>query len=628
MTRVVNVQRMGWSTLVSAGLGLGGLGLGAIAVMTPVVMASPVAAAELTEWRFDPTTHQLELKLSGTATPRYFLLAQPARIVLDLPSTQVGSVPEEQLYRDGMVRSVRVGQFQANLTRIVVELSPDAVFAEGQVELLQDGDRWLLRPLLVGDTPRVATATQAEPPSQSADITSEPAAEPVTPDSAPESLTLVEPGEELEFRRQDPGSDSAATSPDPTEVPTVADGSARESSEELPPLEPGAIELSVAQPDADRSDAVAIVDPVTLPDEDPEAIAIPNSETVESIPASIMNSTPASVIDGTVATPVPDPNVLDATVSNIPQQSAYPVPPESTATTQEAADPSMTSREDATATAIAPEPESIPVVPDEEPASIIDSHEQLDLSDEQLATLPPASIPPQGEISVQVPDLDETLAELQAAEESVAESPTPSPTPFPTPNATATTERESEFSAEFGQPIDNHEVAATIPSPENISPQPSSTIIPSGTMLRLRYPGQDPLVLTEDTEWQEVLILDAPILNANGHVLVPAGSPVIGRFETRNGNSQFVMQALALQDQNIPLAGESEALTGDRTSQSSLNNAAITVVSNLASANNNLRIVGGTTGLANPALAESQAAIIQPNQIIDVRVTEDLTAYR
>jgi hypothetical protein len=140
----------------------------AIAPLTaPLIIAqSPAQAAQLTNWRFDPATQQLEINVNGGTTPRYFLLAQPARIVLDLPNTRVGSVPEQQTYA-GAVRQIRVGQFQPGLTRIVIELSPEAVLGAEQVELQNVGnpgsDRWVLRPVLANQPEAVPPPVASRP---------------------------------------------------------------------------------------------------------------------------------------------------------------------------------------------------------------------------------------------------------------------------------------------------------------------------------------------------------------------------------------------------------------------------------------------------------------------------------
>lgn len=117
--------------------------------------AIPVQAALLAKWRFDSANNQLEFTLQDKTTPRYFLLAQPPRIVLELPNTQMGKVATVQNY-PGVVREVRVAQFEENLTRVVLELSPEVILAPEMVQLKEvtpgKGDRWLLR-ALVAPTP-------------------------------------------------------------------------------------------------------------------------------------------------------------------------------------------------------------------------------------------------------------------------------------------------------------------------------------------------------------------------------------------------------------------------------------------------------------------------------------------
>lgn len=132
-------------------------------IAVSVLTKAPAVAAFLTDWRFDPAVNQLDITLQTQTTPRYFLLAEPPRIVIDLPDTQLGGVETQQAY-SGSVRQVRVSQFQADITRIVLELSPEVVLSPEQVQLQQVGvtevgTRWVLRPLIA------QTATEAAPMS-------------------------------------------------------------------------------------------------------------------------------------------------------------------------------------------------------------------------------------------------------------------------------------------------------------------------------------------------------------------------------------------------------------------------------------------------------------------------------
>ncbi|NJO76703.1 MAG: AMIN domain-containing protein [Leptolyngbyaceae cyanobacterium RM1_406_9] len=170
------------------------IGIGAIAI-PPL---APAQAATLTNWQFDPNTRELWVTVPEGTTPRYFLLAEPPRIVLDLPNTQVGTVPEQQTF-NGAVRQIRVGQFQPGLTRIVIELTASAEFAPGQVELRQEGDRWVLRPLLTDGaaTPDVATAPVQPAPVQPAPVQPAPVQPPLPEVEAAAEAAETIPGAAL-----------------------------------------------------------------------------------------------------------------------------------------------------------------------------------------------------------------------------------------------------------------------------------------------------------------------------------------------------------------------------------------------------------------------------------------------
>ncbi len=140
---------------------------GAVMVAMMLGAIAPAQAASLTQWKYDPTANQLELTVKDGTTPRYFLMAQPARIVVDLPDTSVGEVATQKTY-SGAVRSIRVSQFKPGLARIVIELSPDVSLAPGQVKLekVSGNSRWILQPLIAGATskPPLARTSPVSPP--------------------------------------------------------------------------------------------------------------------------------------------------------------------------------------------------------------------------------------------------------------------------------------------------------------------------------------------------------------------------------------------------------------------------------------------------------------------------------
>jgi hypothetical protein len=126
-----------------------------------VIAPQPVAAA-LMGWKYDATKQQLEVTLNQETTPKYFVMAQPARIVVDLPNTNMGEVKARETF-SGAVRQIRVSQFQPGVTRFVLELAPDVELAPGQVNLEAKGERVVLRPLFTKTT--IAKAASTAKPS-------------------------------------------------------------------------------------------------------------------------------------------------------------------------------------------------------------------------------------------------------------------------------------------------------------------------------------------------------------------------------------------------------------------------------------------------------------------------------
>ncbi|AFZ14745.1 hypothetical protein Cri9333_3937 [Crinalium epipsammum PCC 9333] len=130
--------------------------LAGLIAVSPVGFSEQLAqAANLIGWKFDPTTNQLEINLDQATLPRYSLLSQPTRIVIDLPNTQLGTLQTQQTY-SGAVRAIQLFRSQSNLTTIILELSPQVVLTPEQVQLIlppaSNGERWVLRSLIAGTT--------------------------------------------------------------------------------------------------------------------------------------------------------------------------------------------------------------------------------------------------------------------------------------------------------------------------------------------------------------------------------------------------------------------------------------------------------------------------------------------
>lgn len=96
-------------------------------------LASPAIAGELESWQFDQTQNLLEFTTDEGVQPRAQLVPDPTRLVIDLPGTVTGNVQRSQ-DGSGAIEQIRVGQFDANTVRIVVELAPGYVINPQQIQ--------------------------------------------------------------------------------------------------------------------------------------------------------------------------------------------------------------------------------------------------------------------------------------------------------------------------------------------------------------------------------------------------------------------------------------------------------------------------------------------------------------
>jgi hypothetical protein len=506
-------------------------------------------AEELTEWRFNPDTQQLEVVVPENSTPRYFLLAQPARIVLDLPNTDVGSVVSEQTY-SGAVRRVRVAQFEPGVTRIVLELTPDTVLAPGQAELtevetLPGGvTRWTLRPLLAGDAVAEDTAEEnvaAAPVVEEPAIAAAPLEEPVTPvEPVIEEPTMVEPEPEPEATAP-PAEDEPAMVEPPTEAPVdeeVADVELPEEAQAAEPNEPiivGEAEDTAIAPDPPAPDPIPNLDP-------PAESATPAPEVVPSEPPPEEQPDPfaaeALPNDEPVASTPVNPDIAEPEITPEPTDAPAPLGTEESPLVSEGADFLQT------------EPASLPLI-----QSSVGNGNMDESGEEAIAFDSAVAIDPDdAENAIDIP-ID--FPEPTELPDSEPEAVNPESTAFPPPS-----EEPTEAGRVTVPPPDDVERS---PEPEEIAAAPADPLllIPSGTTLRLRYSGSTPIALEDEQVWQEVLVLAEPIQDEQGNVLLPAGSQILGRFEASRRGSRFIAQAIAIDEQIILFEAVSDRVRGD-----------------------------------------------------------------
>ncbi|WAL62574.1 N-acetylmuramoyl-L-alanine amidase [Thermocoleostomius sinensis] len=128
-----------------------------LSVMGTICFAVPAEAAQLEVWRFDADNNRLTFTTDEAVQPRVQLLANPTRLVIDLPDTTLARSPVEDVL-DGVIREVRVGQLDATTTRIVIELEPGYTLDPQRVRVRSTtSTRWTVE--LPAPAPVTAAAT-------------------------------------------------------------------------------------------------------------------------------------------------------------------------------------------------------------------------------------------------------------------------------------------------------------------------------------------------------------------------------------------------------------------------------------------------------------------------------------
>jgi N-acetylmuramoyl-L-alanine amidase len=122
-------------------------------------------AAEISQLRLEtgPTGTRAELRLDGVADYQILSLANPDRLVLDLPGSQLRRgtpLPAAS----GIVRGVRAGQPSPGVTRIVFDLAAPVVALKPRVETGAGGPRLVLEWPDDGPAPTVASPAPAPVP--------------------------------------------------------------------------------------------------------------------------------------------------------------------------------------------------------------------------------------------------------------------------------------------------------------------------------------------------------------------------------------------------------------------------------------------------------------------------------
>ncbi|MBE9030246.1 AMIN domain-containing protein [filamentous cyanobacterium LEGE 11480] len=656
---------------------------GAVAAVSAVVAltAQAAQAAQLAEFQYSPQSSQLTFVLPDGVKPRYFLMAQPARIVLDIPDVQIGELPAEQQFA-GAVKRVELSQVQPQLARVILEMSPDAVFARGQVSLQNVGDaspgndRWVLQPLL------------AKPVK--------PVAQPVTP-LVPETQPVLE-------------------TPVPVAVPAPAiSPTTLPARSALPPMELPAVTIPVEAPPTPSLDRVTRITakpapPVELP---PGMEAVVGTPTLPPLPQTPVNdvaiaspakpSAPAQMLPDLTPSTSPEviaPPLASVPVARLPESSStltVPPPPpllQASIVNRSVAVPTSPSNANSPAALVQPQPVMRPdlqaspqPLPLRQPIVSVPPLTSITRSSND-SVLPTSGLPPLPQTSNQsaVAGVTSTAMPPVAASVSVPTTtddlpplPTVSPrsgirrtamanvifpsttlpttsTLFTPPPSTSTavvvpqtriTPQPATGVVEFGQRLPGTAVAlpatsrfaasattsfpagATIVALDNLTT--GGVVVPAGTTIRLRYDQTEPLKLQSGQRQQSLLSLQSPIVDTQGRVIAAQGSLVLGEFATGKEGSQFTTQVLSLANRNLSLNAQSDLLKSTKriSNNNLLQNSGIGAVAGAILGGLNGSVLGGAAaGAAITYAVSPRETMLQPGQVVEVKLLRDFLSNR
>jgi hypothetical protein len=643
-----------------------------------MALICPAAAAStLSGWEYDPATYQFTVTLPNGVAPRFFTTAEPARIILEIPQTQLGQVDTGGSY-DGPIRSVRLSQSDGGGLRVVLELAPGEALAPNQAQLTSmtagDQTRWVLTPL-IAETGTVATEAAGTNP---ANIRTLPDGSAVPTEADGGASAVNTAGEDTESLvivpslplstpletaspLNSPPTTEATPGPDSNPAPEVR----QDMVVELPVIP--AAEAGLAFPEAGQGRLSTTATNLMLPSDVEGLENLP--ETLPIDPFSIgLSSTEQVTVPGldeldAVVGPVATAPQNDDTPAIAANHRAEPVAIEASGAEPSIPAPEATLSPDAAVVSATPGPASadINIEPVLEPitqappatagepavngtnAGTIDQA-GVPIPETTMADRPTDPLPPPQANSVVIPveasppatEIEANPAgEVLAVPELPATDSTATVVPPNTPTSTELMVAASE-PINFGQPLPQTNSAAinAVPAAPTSAPQnhqvPPDILIAAGTVLQLRYPGNEPLILEPGTDLKEVLILESEIRDPiTQGVLAPRGSQLIGQFEPNGTNQQWVSEMLIVPaGQRVPLSSTSEYLVG--TPQVNGGRMAVGVGAGalalaLLTSFSGIGLLGGAIVGATTMVGTSpQQVVIEPNQIIAVQVTENV----
>ena len=148
-----------------------------------LALCDSVFAGNLEYWRFNARLSRLEIITDDAVRPNVQLIGNPTRLVVDLPNTDAGISKSQTI--GSYVREVRVGQFNPQTARMVVELGADYTMRPREIKVRSLApNRWFVQ------LPKLQPESDQLPPANGSVAISVP--EPASPASG--IIVAIDPG--------------------------------------------------------------------------------------------------------------------------------------------------------------------------------------------------------------------------------------------------------------------------------------------------------------------------------------------------------------------------------------------------------------------------------------------------
>lgn len=164
----------------------------------------------------------------------------------------------------------------------------------------------------------------------------------------------------------------------------------------------------------------------------------------------------------------------------------------------------------------------------------------------------------------------------------------------------------------------------------------TTLLLRSGDMVVVSYGSPERLLIAPGETRPMSMVLDTPMRDAQGNMVVPAGSILEGQFQPVSGGTQFVSRAITVNGQSYPLYAQSNVIANQRDPRQTSGEAIVqdaligaaagAILSGIFGSRviSTERVLGGAAaGAVIGNVTAPEVAIIDPGRPLNLTVLQD-----